>query len=52
MNTLNNPEAAKELTKSLTEKDEKTGQTYLKIPIQNTDIVENALSLLSKLFNK
>ena len=52
MNTLSDPAATKALTQSITEKDEKTGQTYLKIPVQNTDIVENALSFLSKLFMK
>ena len=52
MNTLNNPEATKTLAKSITEKDENTGQTYLKIPIQSTDIIENALTFLSKLFGK
>ena len=46
MTTLAGPSATKTLTQSLTEKDEKTGQIYLKIPIQNTDIVENALSFL------
>jgi SNF2 family DNA or RNA helicase len=51
MATLSNPAAVKELTGSLTEKDEKTGQTYLKIPIHNAEIVENALSFLSGLFN-
>ena len=52
MNTLNNPEAAKAMVKSITEKDEKTGQTYLKIPVENTEIVENVLSFLSKMFRK
>jgi hypothetical protein len=52
MATLSNPEAARELTKSITEKDEKTGQTYLKIPVQNSEVIENALTLLSKLFQK
>lgn len=52
MTTLNNPEATKNLTKSITEKDETTGQVYLKIPIQNTDIVENALSFLGKMFGR
>ena len=52
MTTLNNPEATKNLAQSITEKDEKTGQTYLKIPIQNTDVVESVLSFLSKLSGK
>jgi len=50
MKTLNDPEATKALTKGLTEQDEKTGQTYLKIPIENTDVVEQALGFFSKLF--
>ncbi len=52
MTTLNDREAAKNLAASITEKDEQTGQTYLKIPIENTEIIENALSFLSKLFNR
>ena len=52
MTTLNNPEATKNLTKSITETDETTGQVYLKIPIQNTDVVENALSFLGKMFGR
>jgi SNF2 family DNA or RNA helicase len=52
MNTLSDPAATKELTESLTEKDEKTGQSYLKIPIQNTDVVSNALTFLAGLFSK
>ncbi len=52
MHTLQDPQATKDLTDSITEKDEKTGQTYLKIPIQNTDIIENALSFLAKMFSK
>jgi superfamily II DNA/RNA helicase len=50
MNTLNDPAATKALTQSLTETDSQTGQAYLKIPVQNTEVVEQALSFLSKLF--
>ncbi len=52
MHTLNDSSATKELVKNITEKDELTGKTYLKIPIQDNEVVENALSFLAKLFSK
>jgi hypothetical protein len=48
--TLSNPEATKNLVNSIVQKDEKTGQTYLKIPVENQDVVQNALSVLGNLF--
>jgi SNF2 family DNA or RNA helicase len=43
--TLQNPEATKELVNSLTEKD-KDGKTYLKIPVENSEMVENGIKAL------
>ncbi len=48
--TLSSPEKTRELVQSVVAKDEQTGQTYLKIPIENAAVVENALKLLSGLF--
>jgi superfamily II DNA/RNA helicase len=49
MATLQNPEAVEKLSKSITEKDEKTGKTYLKLPVENEQMVGNALGLLAGL---
>ncbi|MHB1920869.1 MAG: DEAD/DEAH box helicase [Chitinophagaceae bacterium] len=47
INTLSDPQAMKNLASTITEKDLKTGQTYLKVPIANEEMVEKALSLLA-----
>jgi superfamily II DNA or RNA helicase len=47
--TLSSPEKTQELVKSIVAKDESTGQTYLKIPVENAAVVENAVKLLSGL---
>ena len=47
---LSNPESTQRLLSNITETGKKTGQTYLKIPISNTGVVENALKVLSGLF--
>ena len=44
--TLADKEETRKLVDSVTEKDEKTGKTYLKIPVENEKIIENAVSLL------
>ncbi len=44
--TLADKEATRKLVDSVTEKDEKTGKTYLKIPVDNEKIIENAVTLL------
>lgn len=46
LQTLQNPDATKELVNSLTEKN-KDGKTYLKIPVENSDVVENGIKALS-----
>lgn len=48
--TLSSPEKTAELVNSLVQKDESTGQTYLKIPVQNQEVVSNALQVLGALF--
>lgn len=45
--TLSNPEATKNLISTLVQKDEKDGKTYLKIPVENEKIVENAFALFA-----
>ncbi|CAN5194087.1 DEAD/DEAH box helicase [soil metagenome] len=50
LNILGNPESTQRLVNSLTEKDAATGQTYLKVPISNSGVVENALKVLGGLF--
>jgi len=47
---LSNPESTQRLVKNITETDKETGQTYLKLPISNSGIVENVLKVLSGLF--
>ena len=50
LNVLSNPESTQRLVNKITETDGATGQTYLKLPITNTGMVENALKLISGLF--
>ncbi len=50
--TLADPVATQNLVKSITETDEKTGQSYLKIPVQSTEIVTNAFKVISALFQQ
>jgi len=47
--TLQDEKALKLLTDSITEKDEKTGQLYLKLPVNNNDTVTQALNLFAGL---
>ena len=48
--TLSSPEKTQQLVSSLTTKDEKTGQTFLKIPVENEATVSNTLQMLGGLF--
>ncbi len=50
--TLSDPQATQTLVSSLVQKDEKSGQTYLKIPVESEAIVQNALQLLGSLFGQ
>jgi len=47
--TLSNPEATQKLISTIVQKDETDGKTYLKIPIENQKVVENAFALFAGL---
>jgi hypothetical protein len=47
--TLSNPEATRKLISTIVQKDETDGRTYLKIPVENQKIVENAFALFAGL---
>ena len=47
---LASPEETAKLVNSITEKDEKTGNTFLKIPVENQEVVANVLNLVGQLF--
>lgn len=48
--TLKDKSATEKLVASITEKDKETGRTYLKIPVEDEKIVEEALGALGTLF--
>jgi hypothetical protein len=48
---LSNAESTQRLVNKLTETDAATGKTYLKIPVSNMHVVENALKLFGSLFS-
>ncbi len=48
--TLSDKEATAKLVRSITERDEATGQTYLKVPVDNEKTVESAITMLGTLF--
>lgn len=50
--TLSSPEATQQLVSSIVQKDEKDGKTYLKIPVENEKVIENAFTLLAGIFNQ
>ena len=50
--TLKSPEATAQLVDSIVEKDEQTGETTIKIPVESKEIVSNLLNLIGKLFAK
>ncbi|MDR1782682.1 MAG: DEAD/DEAH box helicase, partial [Dysgonamonadaceae bacterium] len=47
--TLSNPDGAAKLAHSLVEKDETTGQTHLKIPVESEEAVGNVLKFIGNL---
>jgi superfamily II DNA or RNA helicase len=47
--TLKSPEATKNLIQSITQKDE-SGKVYLKIPVENEEVISNTLQTLGALF--
>ncbi len=48
--TLKSPEATAALVDSITEKDEHTGETSIKIPVKSKETVESLLNIIGKLF--
>ena len=50
--TLSDPKATQQLVESITETDEKTGQSYLKIPVQGKEMVQNAFKILGTLLQQ
>jgi SNF2 family DNA or RNA helicase len=48
--TLSTKDGVEQLTRSLVEKDEKTGKTHLKIPVESDETVSNVLNMLGNLF--
>jgi len=48
--TLSDPQATERLVKSIVQKDEKTGQTFVRLPVENEQAVEGVLNLLGGLF--
>jgi SNF2 family DNA or RNA helicase len=48
--TLSNKTKTEELINNLVKTDDKTGETYLKIPVKSKEIIENGLKLFGKLF--
>ena len=47
--TLRNPDATKNLVEYITQKDE-SGKIYLKIPVENEEVISNTLQTLAALF--
>ena len=50
--TLKSPEATAQLVDSIVEKNEQTGETSIKIPVESKETVSNLLNLIGKLFAK
>jgi superfamily II DNA/RNA helicase len=48
--TLSDRQATERLVKSIVQKDEKTGQTFVKLPVENEQAVEGMLNLLGGIF--
>ena len=48
--TLSSPEATQQLVSSIVERDEKTGRSYMKIPVDDQQTVANVMNLLGQLF--
>ncbi len=50
--TLKSPEATARLVDSIVQKDEETGETSIRIPVENRETVANLFGLIGKLFAK
>ena len=49
--TLSDPTATANLINSITETDKETGNTYIKIPVENKEVVSNAMKIFGSLFS-
>jgi SNF2 family DNA or RNA helicase len=49
LSTLQDAQSVQQLVSTITEKDEQTGRTWLKLPVENEKTVEKALNLLASL---
>ena len=50
--TLKSPEATAQLVETIVERDEATGETVLKIPVESKETVSNLLNLIGRMFAK
>lgn len=48
--TLSDPQASKNLVNTIVEKDPSSGKTFLKLPVENEKVVENAILALGNIF--
>jgi len=48
--TLSSPEATERLVSSIVERDEKTGRSFMKIPVDDQQTVVNVMNMLGQLF--
>ena len=48
--TLSSPEATERFVSSIVERDEKTGRSYMKIPVDDQQTVVNVMSMLGQMF--
>ncbi len=51
-NILQSPEKTADFVKNITEKDEKSGKTFIKIPVANEDFLQNTLKMVGQFFEK
>ncbi len=51
METLANKEKTEELLKTIIHTDDKSGESFLKIPIKNASVIENGLIILGRIFS-
>lgn len=49
---LQSPEKTADFVKTITEKDKKSGQTYLKIPVADEDFLQNTMKMVGQFFEK
>lgn len=52
LETLSDQSKTEKLVESIVKKDEKTGETYLKIPVKNQELLETGIKMLGQLFGR